>query len=225
MQVKNRILLIFILIFLFNKHLYCQIHDFGIWYGVNSELSVKKKLEIDVSAMIRTFEKATKIEQAFLEGGVTYKFNKFFSFGGSYRLTNNIEDDSQFHIRHKLMTDVKGTLPVNDFTFSARIRLQVQSRTYFEPGDDRTPDLTGRIKLKGIYNIPKFPVNPYLSFESFSPIFENSARLLGKERIAAGFEYKIVKNHSIEAEYIFERDFIPRISDISIISVAYNVKF
>jgi hypothetical protein len=106
-----------------------------------------------------------------------------------------------------------------------RLRLQVQSRTYYEPGDDNSPDLTGRIKFKGIYNIPKFPVNPYICFESFSPLFENSTRLLGKERFAAGFEYKIVKKHSIEAEYIFERDFLPRLSDISIISITYNVKF
>lgn len=175
--------------------------------------------------MLRTFNNASKTEQAFLEGGLSYKFNKYLSVGGSYRLTNTLEDDDKFHIRHKFMSDLKGTLPLNDFTFSARIRLQVQSRTYFEPGDDKTPDLTGRIKLKGIYNIPKFPVNPFLSFESFSALFENSDRLIGKERISAGIEYNIIKKHSVGAEYIYEKDFIPKNSVISIISLSYNVKF
>jgi hypothetical protein len=175
--------------------------------------------------MVRTFSNASKIEQAFLEGGISYKFNKYFLLAGSYRLANNIEDDDFFHLRHKFMSDLKGTLPVADFTFSLRLRLQTQIMTYFEPGDDKAPDFTGRIRLKCQYNIPKFPVNPYISYESFSPMFENSDRLIGKERVSVGFEYKIVKNHSVEAEYLFERDFIPRISDISIIAFNYNIKF
>lgn len=204
---------------------YSQNHDFGIWYGINSEFSVNKKLEIDVSAMVRTFNNASKMEQAYLEAGLSYKFSKYISIASSYRLTNNIEDDNLFHLRHKFMSDVKGSLPFKDFVFSARLRLQTQTRTYYEPGDDKTSHFTGRFKFKCHYNIPKFPLNPYATYESFSPLFENSVRLIGKERIAAGFEYKIVKKHSIELEYIFERDYIPRISDLSIISVSYNVKF
>jgi hypothetical protein len=223
--VKFRVLFISLIVFFVFRSGFSQDNDFGIWYGINSEIKVNKKIGIDLSAMLRTFKNASKSEQAYLEAGISYKFNKFLSVAGLYRFTNNIENDNRFHIRHKFLSDIKGTLPLNDFTFSARVRLQVQTRTYFEPGDDKTPDLTGRIKIKGIYNIPKFPVNPYLSFESFSPMFENSSRLLGKERIAVGFECKIVKKHTIATEYIFERDFIPRISDISIISVTYNVKF
>lgn len=204
---------------------YSQNHDFGIWYGINSELAINKKLELDVSAMIRTFNNASKIEQAFIEAGLSYKFSKYISIAGSYRLTNSIEDDDLYHLRHKFMSDVKGSLPFKDFVFSARLRLQTQSRTYYEPGDDKTPDFTARIRLKCLYNIPKFPLNPYFAFESFSPLFVNFDKIFGKERLSAGFEYKIVKKHSIELEYIFERDYIPRISDISIISVSYNVKF
>lgn len=212
-------------ILLICKSGYSQDHDFGIWYGVNSEFSINKKLELDVSAMVRTFENASRTEQVFLEAGLSYKFSKFISIASSYRLTNNIEDDDQFHLRHKIMTDVKGTLPINKFTLSARFRFQTQSRTYYEPGDEKTADFTGRIRLKCIYNIPKFPVNPYLAFESFSPLFENQDKIIGKERVTAGIEYKIVKNHSVELEYIFERDFIPRKFDISIIDINYNIKF
>jgi hypothetical protein len=223
--VRDRIILLVFIALITCKSGYSQDHDFGIWYGINTESSITKKLELDVSAMIRTFNNASKIEQSYIEGGLSYKFNKYFLASGSYRLINTIEDDDLFHLRHKFLSDVKGTLPVKDFTFSLRLRLQTQIMTYFEPGDDKSPDFTGRIRLKCQYNIPKFPVNPYFSFESFSPMFENSVRLLGKERISAGFEYKIAKNHSIELGYIFQRDFIPRKSDISIISIIYNIKF
>lgn len=213
------------LILIISKSGYSQNHDFGIWYEINSEFAVNKKLELDLSAMIRTYDNASKTEQAFLEAGLSYKFSKFISIAGSYRLTNNIEDDELFHLRHKFMSDVNGSMPIKDFVLSARIRLQTQTRTYYEPGDDKTPDFTGRFRLKCLYNIPKFPVNPYFAFESFSPLFVNSNRIFGKERITAGLEYKIIKKHSVEIEYIFERDYIPRISDLSIISVSYNVKF
>lgn len=221
---KIRLFFIPLLVLIISRTGDCQSNDFGIWYGINAEIPVNKKLEADISATLRTFNNASKTEQAFLEAGLSYKFNKFFSVGGAYRFTNNLEDDDQYHIRHKLMFDTKGSLPLNDFTLSLRIRLQAQAMTYFEDEEDEITDYTGRIKLRGIYNIPKFPINPYISFESFSPIFENSERLIGKERIAGGFEYKIVKKHSIEIEYIFQRDYIPHLSDLSIISVAYKIK-
>lgn len=175
--------------------------------------------------MVRTIDNASKTEQAFLEGGTTYKFSKFISVAGSYRLTYMLEDDNKYHIRHKLITDLKGTLPVNVFTFSARLRLQMQSRTYIEDAGDDVSTYTGRLRFKCLYNIPKFPVNPYICLETFSPLFERPEKLIAKERFSGGIEYKFIKKHSIEAEYIFERDFLPRKSDISIISVAYNVKF
>lgn len=224
-SVRGRIILLPLFLIFICRSLSGQDSDFGIWYGINSEIALNKKLELDASAMVRTFDNASKIEQAFLEAGISYKFNKYFSIAGSYRFINNLEDDDQFHPRHKIMADVKGTLPLKDLTFSARFRFQTQTRTYYEPGDDKTADFTGRIRLKCIYNIPKFPVNPYLAFESFSPILANQDRIIGKERITAGFEYKIVKKHSIELEYNFERDYIPRKSEISIIAINYNIKF
>ena len=55
---------------------FTQEKDFGIWYGVSAEHNLTKKLEIDLSSNIRTFNNASKIEEAFLEGGITYNFSK-----------------------------------------------------------------------------------------------------------------------------------------------------
>ena len=48
-----------------------QEKDFGIWYGVSSEIKLSKKVDLDVSTEIRTFENASRMEEAFLEGGAT----------------------------------------------------------------------------------------------------------------------------------------------------------
>jgi hypothetical protein len=222
---KIRRLSICIFVFVLSQLVYSQSDDFGIWYGLNAEFSLNKKLDINVSTMIRTFNNASKMEQAFLEGGVSYKFNKYLSMACSYRVTDNLEDDSEYHIRHKWFADVKGSLPLENFTFSARFRFQVQTKTFYEDEEDKIPDYHGRIRLKVIYKIPQFPVNPYLCIESFSPLFENSDRVIDKNRFTSGFEYKIAKKHSIDAEYIFERDFLPHLSDMHIISINYTIKF
>lgn len=73
-----------------------------------------------------------------------------------------------------------------------------------------------------LFNKSSFPVNPYLSYESFSPMYVNSDRFIDKERFTLGFEYKISKKQAIEAEYIYQRDYV---SDIQIISINYFFSF
>lgn len=204
---------------------YAQDTDFGIWYGVNLKHELIKNLDLEASGMLRTFQNASSTDQWFLEIGPEYKLNNYLSFAGSYRFTRKLEDDLLLHPQHKLFFDVKGTLGLSDLSFIARLRYQVRYRTYFENVDDKIPDQTLRVRLKGIYKIPSFPLNPYFYFESFIPLNKEPERFVGKNRIAVGAELKIFKGHSFEAEYIFERDWLPSISDIGIISLGYNLKF
>ncbi len=199
-----------------------QNKDFGIWYGVSAEKKLTDKIDIRLSTCIRTFENAAKIEEAFLEGGLAYSFSKYFAIGGSYRLTENIEDNNSYYFRHKWFLDFKGNLPVSDFSFSCRFRFQTRIKTFIVDAKDKFPDYTGLIKLKALYKTPSFPVHPYLYSESFCPMFSDNTRMVGKNRLAAGLEFSIAKRHSIAAEYIFQRIYLPHISDINIISINYN---
>lgn len=201
-----------------------QKKDFGIWYGVSAEKKLTDKIDIDLSTRIRTFGNASKIEEAFLEGGLAYSFNKHLAIAGSYRLTENIEDNNSYYFRHKWLLDFKGNLPVSDFSFSCRLRFQTRIKTFIKDENDKFPDYTGRIKLKALYKTPSFPVNPYVYAESFFPMFSDNTRTIEKNRFAAGIEFSIAKRHSVEAEYIFQRDYLPHISDINIISINYNIK-
>lgn len=220
-----RTLTVCLFIFFISVPGYSQSADFGIWYGLNGDYSLNKKIDIDLSAMIRTFDNASKIDQAFFEGGLSYKFNKYLSVSGSYRITDNREDNSEYHLRHKWFADIKGSLPLGHFEFSTRFRFQVVKKTFYENAGDKIPDYHSRIRLKGVYKIPEFPVNPYISIESFSAMFENSDRLIDKNRFTLGFEYKISKKHSVETAYIYQRDYLPHIKNINIISVNYNISF
>ena len=201
-----------------------QDKDFGIWYGANVNKGITDKIDFDVSAMVRTFEKASKVDQGFLEAGLGYKINKHFDAAISYRLTSALEDDSKYHFQHKVFIDLKGDAKLSNFTFSGRFRFQTRLKTYLVYVTDKYPDYTGRLKLKAMYRTQAFPLNPFVYYESFCPMFASSDRLIGKNRFSIGAEYKISKMHSVELEYIFQRDYLPKISDINIISLSYNLK-
>jgi hypothetical protein len=202
-----------------------QEKDFGIWYGISAEHKLSKKLEIDLSTSVRTYSHASKIEEAFVEGGLTYSLYRNLSIAGFYRLTKSIENNDSYYLRHKYMLDIKGNLPVGNISFSGRFRFQTTIKNYIKDEIDKFPFYTGRIKLKAVYKTPTFPLNPYVYIESFCPMFSAKSGTIEKNRYSAGMELSIAKHHSVEAEYIFQRDYQPHISDINIISVNYDIKF
>jgi hypothetical protein len=204
---------------------FSQEKDFGIWYGVSADHKLTDKLKIGLSASVRTFDNAAKVEEGFMEGGLEYRLNKYLSIAGSYRLSDNIEDDNSYYFRHKLFFDLKGSYSLGDFSFTGRFRFQERFKTYIEDNEDEIPDSHGRIRLKALYNVPSFPVNPFVSAEFFCPMFKSSDRVVDKNRLMGGIEYNISKRQTIELEYIHQRDYLPHMADENIISVNYNFKF
>lgn len=217
---------LFVVLFSFISHIVLsQERDFAIWLAVNAEYEILKKLELDASVEMRTFNHASEIEQTFIEAGLTYKLTKVLSFAGSYRLAKSIENDTEYHMRYKWFTDAKVKFEPGRFTLRGRLRFQEERRTYYKSDAYILPRHQVRIKLTSIYRTQSFPINPYLEFETFMPVFSDKERVIGKNRFTAGFEYSFNKTHAIEAEYKFERDFLPRIADTHIICLNYNLKF
>jgi hypothetical protein len=223
MMIRKAFLLFIFISFI--GSVFSQEKDFGIWYGVSLKHNILKKLGLDVSAVVRTFDNASKVEQEFLEGGLEYKFNRYLSSSAAFRITNNLEDNSRYYLQPKWFLDLKGNLPVSNLSFNCRIRFQKRVKTYFKNEDDMIPDYTGRIKLKASYNAPSSPVNPYIYVESFFPMFSNKTRIIEKNRFSAGMELTITKRYSIDTEYIFQRDYLPHLADEHILSVNLNLKF
>jgi hypothetical protein len=225
MMMMTRKCYLILILLLISLIAFSQEKDFGIWYGISAEHKLAKKLEIDLSANVRTFNNAAKVDEVFVEAGLGYSLNKHLSVGGAYRLTKSIEDNNSYYFRHKVMLDVKGLLPAGNFNFSMRLRFQTGYKTYIQHDDDIYPYYTGRIKVKAVYKTPTFPVDPYVYIESFCPMFSDKSGKIDKNRYSAGAELRITKKHSVELEYIFQRDYLPHISDINIISINYNIKF
>jgi hypothetical protein len=225
MMMMNKRRSLSLVLFLFVLTAFSQEKDFGIWYGASAEFRVVNRLEAEIITCFRTFDKAAKLEEAFLEGEISYKFNDYLAAAASYRITENIEDDDAYHIRHKWFVDVKGTLPLGDFKISGRAMFQQRYKTYIEDENDELPSSHGRFRLKAQYNFSTLPVDPYIYTEVFCPLFKDSDRVIDKKRAGAGIELNITAHHSFEVEYLFQRDYFPDLIDEHILSFAYKFKF
>ena len=223
MMIKKCLILLFLIVIPFAG--FAQNKDFGIWYGISAEHKLAKKLQLDLSTNIRTFRNASKIDEAFLEGGLTYNLKKHLSVAGSYRLSKNVENNNSLYYQHKIFLDLKGSLPLGKLNLSGRLRFQTRTKTYITSESDKFPNYTGRIKFKALFKTQTFPVDPYIYAETFCPMFSDRSGTIGKNRFSAGVEISILKKHSVDLEYIFQRDYQPHLSDLNIISVNYDIKF
>jgi hypothetical protein len=221
----KRLFLLFLYLFLLSSFAHAQDDDFGIWYGINAETGLIKKLDLDIAASIRTFNKASDIDQAFVDWGLAYKLSKYLSASASYRLVFNREKDTHYYLRHKLYFDLKASLPVKNFTFSASTRFQHTTRTFYADNEDKVSRYYGRIKFKADYDSPVSFINPFITTSIYIPMFSGSGQVPGKMRYSAGVDMKITRKSNFEIEYIFQRDYIPDLSDIDIISLGYSFKF
>lgn len=205
--------------------LQAQEKDFGIWGELNIQHDIVKKLEAEYSFSVRSFQNAGRIEQTFGEAGLRYKFNKYVSVAGAYRISSTYEDDLKYHTRHKLFGDLKGSLPAGDLDLSLRIRFQQTTRTYVNDPEDKLSRQYLRLKLKAAYDIPKFKFNPFISFEPFIPLSTGRGFEMSKHRTSAGFEVKVTKNGGIETAWIREHDTRPDLIYTNVIALTYSIKF
>lgn len=223
MTIRRRVLTFLLIVT--TSSLYSQESDFGVWYNASIEYDLTKKIEIQLDPALRTYDKASKIEEFFLETELSYKITKFISVAGSYRITNNIEEDGKFHLRHKWYAGVKGSVDIWIIDLSGRLRFERRYKTYFEDEEDKIPDSYTRLKAKAVFKTPSFPLNPYISAELFFPVNKEPDNVIDKKRFAGGVRYKVSKNHHIDLEYMFQRDFHPRLKNEHIVSVGYKLEF
>ncbi len=200
-----------------------QVNDFGIWLGVEVQHKLTKKIDLEFSGNIRSFNNTSQIDQEFLEGGLQYHINKMLSVAGSYRFINTIENDALYHFRHRLILDLKTTVPHRNLTFSGRLRIQRTTRTYIEEQGDEIPQYQARFKLKTDYNFSSFPLDPYFYCEAFLPLEKNNGLVTAKSRISAGAKLTVSRRSSVDFEYIFQKDKKPDLINTGILSINYSL--
>ncbi len=202
-----------------------QEKDFGIWYELDAEKKITKRLDLMLSGSVRTFENASKIDYIFLEAALQYEFSDYFSGSASYRLSSALEDDGEYYYRHRLTLDAIVKYPAGNFTFSGRFRIQRATKTYVEDSEDIAAAWAGRIRFKTEYDFSSKPFSPYFFIEAYNPLFENEGLDINRMRLSGGTELRISNSTAFDIGYIFQRDFKSEYEDKHILSIALKVSF
>jgi hypothetical protein len=225
----NRFLLVSFFLLSCSLAVNAQDTDFGIWYEVSGSYKIVKGLRFDLETSIRTDKNASNIGSFYVEPGLRYKFNDYFNAGIYYRFTEKEEtiDKSEgiyeFHPRHRWFLQLRGNLPLNRFTLSARYRFQEQIKTYIKDPEDEGPQWVQRLRLELDYDIKGIPLKPFINAEPQSIMFEPNGIAIENWRYMAGAEYTVNKKHTFGLEYIYNVNKVSKPAYANIIGVTYSI--
>lgn len=199
--------------------------DYGIWYEAKAEKEIWKGLRFDLEASLRTNENAANIDKFYVEPGLRYKFNDYFTAGVYYRFIDQKEKDDKYHPRHRLFVQMKGTAPsVARFTLSVRYRIQQQFKTYIEDPEDEEPQWYQRVRFELDYDIKGFPLKPYINAEMHTQLFSPNEFLADKWRSMVGIEYTLNKKHTFGLEYIYNDSRVTKPPFENLLGITYSVR-
>lgn len=203
-----------LIFFLTTPVLHAQDLDFGLWTTIGFEKNLKK-WQLEAEGELRTFENARKINRWSIRAESSYDIFKPVKTGLGYQfIWFNDTLYKDFQPRHRIYYFVQGKLKVADFTFSLRERIQLttkdESDRIKESGKIDTykinPELVLRSQAKIAYDIPKFPVNPTLSFEAFYSLSNSNGNAFRELRYTISLNYKLNKHHEFELYGLLDKD-------------------
>jgi hypothetical protein len=202
------------LLFIISTNLLAQTSDFGIWSSIGAE----KKIggwNIVAEGQLRTKDNTKQINRWNVKVETSYRILKPLQVGTGYEFiyfhdTRYLD----FQPRNRGYAFAQGKYKLGRVTISLRERVQVtkkdDSDRIKKSGKINTykinPEWTWRNRLKITYNIPKFPVTPGLSVESFYQLNNPDGNVFDKLRYTLSFNYNLTEHHQLEIYGLMDRD-------------------
>lgn len=209
---KYRLLLPSLLFFY--TGLNAQTKDFGVWTTVDLRKDVGK-WDLGLSVELRTNDNSSQIHRWSYQLKASYKIIKSVEAGVGYKFIcfHDVEY-SDYQPRQRYMSFVTGKYKLGDFKFSLREKVQ---RTIKDEGDrvketgnydnyKINPEWTWRNRLKVDYNIPKFPINPAFSVETFYQLNNPDGDRFEDIRYTLQFKYKLTKHHKFRVYELIDKE-------------------
>lgn len=191
-----------------------QTSDFGVWTSLAAEKNFGK-FEVTAETELRTNNQCKQICRWSMGAEMSYRPVKPFTLGTGYQFMRFFDDRfNDFQPRHRVYLYLQGKYRAGDFTFTLRENLQRttkdESDRIKQNGEINTyrinPDVVWRNRLKVIYDIPKFPVNPAFSVESFYQLNNPDGNAFEQLRYIFSLKYSPFKHHAFEAYGLFDKE-------------------
>jgi len=191
---------------LFFVSLSAQTSDFGAW----TSLGVAKKQgkwNLEATGELRLREDISRFDRVSIQLAASYRFFKQLRAGLGYEfIYYNDSEYNDYQPRQRYMLFIQGKQKIRHFSFSLREKVQ---RTIKDESDRLkengnydnykiNPEWIWRNRITLTYNIPRFPLNPAFSFESFYQLNNPDGNRFEKLRYILSINYKPGKHHEFE---------------------------
>ena len=226
---KNKILLLFLLLlFVFSG--FAQNLP-ASWFELGLSKELVKNLQLEFNPELRMLEDF-KMDSYILEGGFSYKLQKYLTIASYYRYENTWDYKNSTgaykgqKYLHRLALEVKSGFDINRFDFQFRIRY-----TQGLYANNDASDFRYRAKVE--YDIRKSKFVPYLSAEIFHDLsipditrdnISGGLKYVDKIRYTASLNYVINKNNDVGLFYRLQNNRIKEINT-NIVGLSYDHDF
>lgn len=181
-----------------------QQNDAGLWASASVEMKLKKRLSAVFTEEIRLNENLSQMGTLLTDLSVDYRFAKRWNVGLSYRFSKKKRTDTYFNTRQRYYTDLSFRIKLKHFSFTPRLRYQIQYSNINSSENGRIPEKHLRAKLTAKYNSGS-RLTPFISVECYYRI-SNKEDFTDKVRYATGFNYEITAFHDIELFYLINKE-------------------
>lgn len=183
------------LVLLMGRTAWAQNQDFGMWTAFKVSQKLDKKWSVFGEIQSRFDQNSSAFQNAFIQGGVTHKFTKWYELGGMYRYSNNGEFDAN---RFDIDNIFKYKIDKNN-AVAVRLKYSKSFVTHKIKGD------RFRIRFKYQYKVSKKFV-PYVKVQYFySQVYDFANWNL--QRYSIGSEFKIAKKNYIDVFFTYQFEY------------------
>jgi len=192
--------------------------DFGVWTGISTGYKVNKKIKLNGDVQMRTFENSQALKQLFVDFSLSYKINKRFKGGLSWRGKESyVAINPLFYNRFGL-----------DLSWSKKIikrtRLSLRSRTQYTIVPNSLNKPYERTRLKLTYKLKK-GLYLFAQDELFFNLNSGGNPIYDKNRFGLGATKKLNKKIDLTAKYLRIVDIgVYRPLTMNVLFVAVSVK-
>lgn len=196
-------------VFIFLMHLFvvsAQQNDAGAWTAITLNYALNKKTDISLSPEIRLNENMSEISSTFVDIGVQRALKKGFGIAGTYRITNQKQENNNYELRNRFMLDIsyKHKL-IKRTTLKLRTRFQSQVNGISNAENWSTPSHVIRFRAGLGYSVNK-KITLDFSNELFNT-FENKNFIFRQNRTILSSGYTLNKRSEIGLGLIFQQEY------------------
>jgi long-subunit fatty acid transport protein len=197
--------LLFLLILVGNS-LFAQVNDAQLWLSVNLEKKMTPALAIGFTQELRFNENMTEAGTIFSDLGLSYRFNKRFKAGASYRFTLKRQLDDTYERKSSWYLEGFYREKLNPVSIIFRLRYQSRYAEASTSENAGIPENHLRTKLTIKYDLKK-KFEPYLYGEAFFQTCTPASQSFDQLRLCAGIEYSFNRMHMIDLHYLYSKEY------------------